>query len=342
MSAGLQDVAEEVVDAMREKRRTEQTTAAAAAATEAPAAAGATGPSAAGQEAEATGTAEKGAARGKKRPHANSMTRQAAHNTRTKLEQYMEKVKRLAEELGLEVVVAAIGVLKTGAGATRMGQEHISFNSSIQQARLSSPTFMRPAEAAALDDPEQGSMLANACLESLASQACMAFYEWLQVSTAGVRTNMPVQQQQQQQQPAVVMPSGVAAGSAAPLFAAAGTAGVRTNMPAQQQQQPPAVVMPSGVAAGSAAPLFAAAGTAGVRTNMPAQQQQQQQQPAVVMPSGVAAGGAAPLFAAAGTAGTPSNAAQMQFAAEGSGVDLPPGLHSSTVHTTAAHGGQRK
>ncbi|KAF6251008.1 hypothetical protein COO60DRAFT_1678087 [Scenedesmus sp. NREL 46B-D3] len=130
-----------------------------------------------------------------------AQTRQAAHNTRTKLEQYMEKVKRLAEELGLEVVVAAIGVLKTGAGATRMGQEHISFKSSTPfisnlhvpggDHELSIAALLAGTGGpltAALDDPEQGSMLANACLESLASNACMAFHEWLQAQPACAQT----------------------------------------------------------------------------------------------------------------------------------------------------------
>lgn len=110
----------------------------------------------------------------------------------------LAQVKRLAEELGLEVVVAAIGVLKTGAGATRMGQEHISFKSSTPfisnlhvpggDHELSIAALLAGTGGpltAALDDPEQGSMLANACLESLASNACMAFHEWLQVSSSG-------------------------------------------------------------------------------------------------------------------------------------------------------------
>lgn len=110
----------------------------------------------------------------------------------------LAQVKRLAEEFGMEVVVMMCGVLKTGAGATKMGEDHIRFSSSAPFiSNLMVPGGDKGLSIAALiagtggplttalDNPQEGSDMANACLETLASQACIAHHQWLQVSGSG-------------------------------------------------------------------------------------------------------------------------------------------------------------
>jgi hypothetical protein len=106
----------------------------------------------------------------------------------------LQHAKDLAEEFGMEVLVLMVGPLKTGAGVTRLGQQHISFSSSKPFiSNLTVPGGPGLAIAAVLagtggplttplENPEQGSQETTVFLETVAEQACIVYSNWLQVS----------------------------------------------------------------------------------------------------------------------------------------------------------------
>jgi hypothetical protein len=108
------------------------------------------------------------------------------------------QLNEIAEETGLELMLTAAGVVKTGLGATKMGEEHIGFNSSTPYVSNFNVPGCGPEVSivafffgtggpltATLGNPKQGSRMANGWFESAASQGCMAHHEWLLVSGGG-------------------------------------------------------------------------------------------------------------------------------------------------------------
>jgi hypothetical protein len=95
-------------------------------------------------------------------------------------------------------MLTAATVVTTGLGATKMGEEHIGFNSSTPYVSNFNVPGCGPEVSivafffgtggpltATLGNPKQGSRMANGWFESAASQGCMAQHEWLLVSGSG-------------------------------------------------------------------------------------------------------------------------------------------------------------
>jgi hypothetical protein len=108
------------------------------------------------------------------------------------------QLKVAAAKAGMEVVVALFGTVMTAQPPTAVGGPHIGF--SVTKPYLSNfapPGCTHGARigavfagtggplTTALETPEQGSEWANTCLETFASQGCIAHHEHLEVSAAG-------------------------------------------------------------------------------------------------------------------------------------------------------------